>query len=242
MTAKDEREMFSPEQEIDFMYLIVVREKTQKEVHQHYNIGLSALKTRIANIKETLKTVTYIEDTISYSELRTLDRKLVRRLIKDSLLPPVKKNKTTKTTITSTPTTALLASISESTPFGTLPPISIAFRNSLDNSGVAATEQLSDSLTHQRQHKTARLMKPDNTMNSPTTNVGALRHQLGTKKAKDSIKLPQIETNAKSKPKKLVLRGIPDATSFVTNNQKAKISKPFHFLEHEQSSSEDEDG
>jgi hypothetical protein len=153
MTAKDEREMFSPKQEIDFMYLIVVREKTQKEVHQQYHIGLSALKTRIANIKETLKTVTYIEDTISYSELSTLDSKLVRRLVKDSLLPPVKKNKTTKTTITSTPTTALLASISESTPFVTLPPISIAFRNSLDNSGVASTEQLSDSLTHQRQHK-----------------------------------------------------------------------------------------
>jgi len=158
MTAKDEREMFSPKQEIDFMYLIVVREKTQKEVHQQYNIGLSALKTKIAKIKETLKTVTYTEDTILYSELSTLDRKLVRRLVKDSLLPPVKKNKTTKTTLTSTPTTALLASISETTPYGTLPPISIAFRNSLDNSGVASAEQLSDSLTHQRQHKKNKIL------------------------------------------------------------------------------------
>jgi hypothetical protein len=131
------------------------------------------LKTRTAKVKETLETVTYIEDTILYSELSTLDRKLVTRLVQDSLLPPVKKNKTTKGTITSTPTTALLASISENTPYGTLPPISVAFRNSLDNSGVASTEQLSDSLTHQRQHKTTRLMKPDSTMNSPTTNVGA---------------------------------------------------------------------
>lgn len=55
MTSKDEREMFSPEQEIDFLYLIVVGEKTQKEVHNQYNISLSTLKTRIAKVKETSK-------------------------------------------------------------------------------------------------------------------------------------------------------------------------------------------
>jgi hypothetical protein len=45
----------------------------------------------------------------------------------------------------------------------------------------------------------------------------------------------------KSKPKKLVLGGIPYPTRVVSNNQKEIIAKPYHFLEHEQSFSEDED-
>lgn len=140
-----------------------------------------------------------------------------------------------------TPTHPLPASIREVTPYGSLPPISLAFRNSLNDSGVASTSDLSEYLTHQREYKSTRLLKCNDTLTSSSTNVGTLRNLISTKKAKDSIKLPQISNNKKHSTKKCTPGRIPDAALIVETNQKSTIKKPYHFVAHDQSSSEEED-
>lgn len=245
MAAIEERLDYTPEQEINFLYMIAVGELTQQQVHTKFNIGKSSLKTRIAKIKETLKTVSYIEDTVLYSELNTLDQSLVTRLVRDSLIPATQKKRTTN--LPTTTTKAMPASISEITPYGTLPAISRAFRTSLNNSGVASPDDLSECLAHQKENKSTRLLKCNDTMTSPSTNVGTLRNLISTKKST----LPSISTkksalpsiSKKKKPiKKMVMPGrIPDAALIVQTQQKPIIPKPYHYLAHDQSSSEEED-
>ena len=135
MAAKEERLKYTLEQEINFMYLIIVGELTHKQVHERFDIGLTSLTTRITKIKTTLTTVSYIADTVLYSDLPTIEKSLVVRLVTDSLT--TNRQKKTQKKLSTMTTSILPASISESTPFGKLPPINLALRNTLDISGVA---------------------------------------------------------------------------------------------------------
>ena len=111
MAAKEERLKYTLEQEINFMYLIIVGELTHKQVHERFDIGLTSLKTRITKIKTTLTRVSYIADTVLYSDSPTIEKSLVIRLVYDSLTPIDKKK---KKLYTMTTTSILPASISES--------------------------------------------------------------------------------------------------------------------------------
>lgn len=241
MEEQLQRREYTEEEEIDFLYLIVVKEKKQIEIFKSYNISRSTIKARIANIKLTLPTVSYIDEKVLYDDLASIDPKLVKRLVKASLKPCTNKSiSIDNTSVYST----LPPSISEVTPFGKLPPISKAFRESLNKSGVASPKKLSSILTEQKKDKGKRLPKCDNTMTSATTNVGGLRNILTTKEG--TKKLPPIKKELSSSPKTKVRR-VPVGNGrspchMISDDIPTALTagKQVNYLAYDQSSTEDE--